>query len=76
MYHYDNKQHSMPHIHAKYGEYEAAFSIEDAELLSGSLPKQKLRMVQAWMEIHKEDLIANWHLATNGQTIMKIDPLR
>jgi len=66
----------MYHYHAKYGEYEASLAIEDAELLSGNLPKQKLRLVQAWMEIHKEDLIANWSLAVNGQAIIKIDPLR
>ncbi len=24
-------------------------------------------MVQAWIEIHREDLLADWELAVNGQ---------
>jgi hypothetical protein len=28
------------------------------------------------IEIHKEDLIADWELASSGQEIFKIEPLR
>ena len=76
MYFYDNKKHNCPHIHAEYGEFEASFSIEDASLLSGNLPTSKLRLVQAWIEIHREDLLANWKLAVKGEPVFKIQPLR
>lgn len=33
MFFYDNKKHSLPHIHAAYGEDDAIYSIEDGELL-------------------------------------------
>jgi len=33
-------------------------------------------MVQAWIEIHREDLLADWDLAVNGQPPFSIDPLR
>ena len=76
MYFYDNKKHNCPHIHAEYGEFEASFSIEDASLLSGNLPTSKLRLVQAWIEIHKDELLADWDLAVSGEHPYKIDPLK
>jgi hypothetical protein len=62
MYFYDNKKHSVPHIHAEYGEYEATIAIEDGSVLGGSLPSAKMKLVQAWIEIHREDLmrIGSW----------------
>lgn len=76
MYYFDNKQHYLPHIHVKYGEYEAVFSINSSEIIDGELPKNKKKLVEAWIEIHKEDLIANWELAINGNKIFNIDPLK
>jgi len=35
-----------------------------------------MKLVQAWMEIHQEELVANWELAVNGQAVFKIEPLR
>jgi hypothetical protein len=32
--------------------------------------------VQAWIEIHKEDLKANWQLASTGEKIFPIEPLK
>ena len=51
-------------------------TIESGEVLAGSLPKSKMKLVQAWIEIHKEDLLANWKLAVAGETVFKIDPLK
>ena len=76
MYFYDNRKHHLPHIHVKYNEDEAIFSIESGELIEGSLPKSKVRLVQAWIEIHREDLMANWKLAIIGEKVFQIDPLK
>jgi len=76
MYFYDNKKHSRPHIHAEYGEYEASIAIDDGNVLSGNLPSSKLKLVQAWIEIHREDLLVDWKLAVSGEPVFKIDPLR
>ena len=73
---YDNKKHSLPHIHAEYGEYEASIAIDDGFVLNGNLPAAKLKLVQAWIEIHREDLLVNWKLAVSGEPIYKIDPLK
>lgn len=76
MYFYDDKKHHRPHIHAEYGEHEASIAIEDGTVLSGSLPSSKLKLVQAWIEIHREDLMVDWKLAVAGEPVFKIDPLR
>ncbi len=76
LYYLDNKQHKLPHIHVRYGELEAVFKIPDGELLEGKLPRGKVKLVQAWIEIHQESLMADWELATSGQKIFSIDPLK
>ena len=76
LYFYDDERHKLPHIHAKYQGQDASFSILDGALLSGEIPPSKARLVQAWIEIRQEDLLANWELAINGQSLFPIDPLR
>jgi len=76
MYFYDDKKHNVPHIHAEFAEYQASIAIQDGSLLSGELPAGKMKLVQAWIEIHKEDLLANWKLAVAGEPVFKIDPLK
>jgi len=76
MYFHDNKRHNRPHIHAEYGEESAVIAIDDGSVLAGSLPTVKMKLVQAWIEIHKEDLMADWKLAVTGEPVFKIDPLR
>lgn len=76
MYFFDTKQHHLPHIHARYQDYSAVFAIETAEIMDGNLPPNKRKLVSAWIEIHRDDLIADWQLAVEGQQIFPIDPLR
>lgn len=76
MYYLDNKQHKLPHIHVKYQDEEAVVSIIEGDLIEGSLKINKMKLVQAWIEIHKDELIADWELAIKGETIFKIDPLK
>jgi len=60
----------------KYQNSEAVISIPDGELFEGELPPAKMRLVLAWIEIHKDELMADWDLAVSGQQPFKIDPLR
>lgn len=76
MYYLDNKKHHLPHIHIKYQGKEAVLSIPDGELLEGELKANKMKLVLAWIEIHKEELMADWDLAINGENVFKIDPLK
>ena len=75
LYLLDNQHRHLPHIHAKYAEFEAAIGIEDGERISGDLPRKQLRLVQAWIELHRDELMADWELAVSGETPYKIAPL-
>lgn len=75
MYLLDNKHHNLPHIHAKYAEFEASVGIDEGEILAGNLPRKQLRLVQAWVELHRDELLANWEIATLGENPYKIKPL-
>lgn len=76
MYFMDNKQHKKPHIHAKYQDQEVVIAIPDGEILEGDFPSAKMKLIQAWMELHKDELMADWELAVSGQLPYKIDPLK
>jgi len=76
MYFFDNQQHKSPHIHVRYQGQEAVFSIPDGEVITGKFKSNKAKLVQAWIEIHKDELMADWELAIEGNEIFKIDPLK
>ncbi len=76
MYFMDNKQHHKPHIHARYQNSEVIVAIPDGEILEGSIPNAKMKLLSAWIEIHQDELMANWELAISGQQPYKIEPLR
>ena len=76
MYFLDNKQHKLPHIHVKYQDNEVIVSIPGGEVIEGEIPFSKMKLLQAWIEIHKDELVADWELAVAGELPYKIDPLR
>ena len=76
MYFFDDRQHHAPHIHAECNDSHAVISILNGNVLAGKLPMSKARLVRAWIEIHKGELMANWKLAISGVDLIKIDPLR
>ena len=75
LYLIDNKHHNLPHIHARFAEFEASLSILDGEILAGELPRKQLRISQAWIELHRDELMADWDLAMAGELPYKIAPL-
>ena len=76
MYFMDDRQHKLPHIHVKYQEDEVIVSIPEGGVLEGGIPASKMKLLQAWIELHKDELLADWELARTGQQLFKIDPLR
>ena len=75
MYLLDNQHHNLPHLHAKYAEFEASISLDEGVILAGDLPRKQLRLVQAWIELRRDELLADWELAVNGENPYKITPL-
>lgn len=76
MFFRDNRRHNLPHIHVRYQGEEAVLSIDDGSVIDGNLPRKQIRMVQAWIEIHKEELLVDWELAVNGEEPFRIAPLQ
>lgn len=76
LYFVDNRRHKKAHIHVSYQNMEAVISLPEGEILEGSLPASKMKLVQAWLEIHRDELMADWELAASGQQPYKIEPLR
>ena len=76
MFYQDNDRHHLPHIHVRYQGANASLSIKDGIILDGTLPPKQLKMVQAWIEIHNDELFADWELAISGEAPYKIAPLQ
>jgi Domain of unknown function (DUF4160) len=69
-------EHNPPHFHAYYNEFKATIQLDTLEIMEGTLPRKQLRLVQAWAELHHDELKANWRMAMNGEHPYKIEPLR
>ena len=72
----DNDRHNLPHIPVRYSGEKASIAIEDGQVLAGGIPPKQLKMVQAWIEIHKDELFADWELAVSGEQPFRIAPLQ
>ncbi|MBI4777823.1 DUF4160 domain-containing protein [Candidatus Desantisbacteria bacterium] len=68
-------EHNPPHFHAYYQNHKVVIDINTCELMEGKLPPKQMKIVFAWAEIHKEELLADWELASNGEIPFKITPL-
>ena len=72
---YAPKEHNPPHIHVRYQGNKASVNVNTGELMEGNLSARHLRFVQAWIEIHKDELLANWDLCMGGKEPFRIKPL-
>jgi len=70
------KEHNPPHFHAYYQGYKSVFDIRTCELSEGNIPGRQVKLIEAWAELHKDELLADWELTQNGETPFKIDPLK
>ena len=68
-------EHIPPHFHARHGEDRAVIDIASGDVLEGELSRRDLRLVEAWLELNRESLMANWQLAREGREMFKIAPL-
>ena len=67
--------HSPPHFHVNYGGEQSVIDFE-GNIIEEELPPNKQKLVTAWAEIHKDELIVNWELAKNKESLVKILPLQ
>jgi hypothetical protein len=68
--------HHRPHFHAYYQDAVGIYAVDSIELIGGSLPRRQRRLVEAWAELHQEELLANWERLQAGRPPDKVAPLR
>jgi len=68
--------HSPPHFHALYGEFEVIINIETLEAIKGSMPRRALSFIIEWAVIHREELREDWKLCEMRKPPKKIAPLQ
>jgi hypothetical protein len=67
---YQEKGHSLPHIHVDYGKqhHAASFSIDPPKRIEGQLDGKYDRPVQKWLTCNKDALIALWSALQAGES--------
>jgi hypothetical protein len=68
--------HHRPHFHAYYQGDVAVYGIDVIELISGSLARRQQRLVEAWAELHQDELRMNWDRLQAGRPPFKVAPLQ
>jgi len=58
LYFFDTGKHNRPHLHVKYSGEEADVALPDGEILEGGIQNNRMKPVQAWIEIHREEFMA------------------
>lgn len=69
-----SRDHSPPHFHAVYGEYQITVDIPSG-VIHGDFPKRAVRLVLEWLDLHKPELLENWDLVQAGRQARRIQPL-
>lgn len=74
-YNETNGKHHIPHIHVRYNNDQIVYDF-NANVIEGKMPLKQKRMVEAWIMIHKEELITLWSIMQEGKDYFKIEPLK
>ena len=69
------EDHNPPHFHAEYGGHKCLVDIQRGCVIKGALPSRQLKLVLAWAEIYRDELMQNWELAKNSQKLIRIAPI-
>ncbi|MBA2713169.1 MAG: DUF4160 domain-containing protein [Rubrobacteraceae bacterium] len=75
MYWETGTPHHSPHFHAYYQDDVAIYGVDPVELMAGSLPRRQRRLVEAWAELHQQELTDDWQRLQAGQSPLPIQPL-
>jgi len=67
--------HLPPHFHAEYGGNKVIVDILNGTVIKGVFPFKQLKLVLAWCEIHKDELMTNWENGKKHLEFEKINPL-
>ena len=67
--------HNPLHFHVEYAGQKAMVDILNGYIMRGNLPNKQVKLILAWCEIHRDELMQNWELAKQNQPLNRINPL-
>jgi len=68
-------EHNPPHFHAEFQGKSSVFDFQ-GNILKGSLgSRTAVKLVREWIDLHTDDLLADWELASSNKEIKPIEPL-
>lgn len=67
--------HNPPYFHAEYAGFKCIVDVQRGCVIKGALPSRQLKLVLAWNELYRDELMQNWELAKNSEPLNRIDPL-
>jgi hypothetical protein len=68
------RDHDPPHFHALYGEHEITVAIRTGEV-TGQFPRRARAHVLEWLDLHRDELLANWERARAREPLVAVAPL-
>lgn len=68
------EDHSPPHFHARYGEYEISVDIFTG-VVDGKFPRRALNHVLEWYDLHRTELSDNWDRCRRREAPVEVAPL-
>ena len=74
MFYNEPENHHKPHLHARYNGLKASYDL-DSNKISGDMPPKQEKLIQVWIQIHKEELDSLWILMRDENKYFKIKPL-
>ena len=74
MFYFESEKHHKPHLHARYNGIKATYDF-DSNRINGNMPLKQDKLIQAWIQIHKEELNSLWILMQEENKYFKIKPL-
>ena len=66
---------TRPHFHAAYADHKALIDIQGGYVIRGALPSRQLKLILAWCELHRDELMQNWELSKDARSLNHIAPL-
>lgn len=67
--------HNPPRFHVEYAGRKAMIDILNGSVMRGGLPNKQIKLILAWCEIHRDELMQNWELSKQNQPLNRINPL-
>jgi hypothetical protein len=69
-------EHNPPHFHVYYGEFEGSYDLQRGIFVDGNIQPRQKKLIDAWAELHHDELMADWKLVMNGEEPFRIAPLQ